>query len=206
MKEKGFTLVEVLVAVALLAVVLLAMAPLFLSSVKLNSTAFDKTTADSLAKQQLEALTLLPSGDPTYLRMPAQATCWTSDPRCNSSTNPAFPTGCPCLNTAAVTMATPGSTTMTPFPAHFYFDSVVPGASGATNVPVANPYNIYTTVQEFSAADLTTPLAASGTQNYALKRVDVFVDSIKAGLIGLNGVTMTGYLRNTYSYPNNPGF
>ena len=66
--------------------------------------------------------------------------------------------------------------------------------------PVANPYNRYITVQEFAATDLTIPLASALTTAYGMKRVDVYVNSRKAGLIGLNGVTVTGYKKNTLNY------
>jgi prepilin-type N-terminal cleavage/methylation domain-containing protein len=186
--QNGFTLVEVLVAVTMMAFVLLAMAPLFLTGMKLNSTAFDKTMATSLAREKLEDIMLLPSGDPTYLRLPVNATCLTSDPRCSVPPPALGPDPCPCLSRAAMTFAASDQTAL-----FYYMDRRLAA-------PVPNPYNRYLTVQEFASTDLTIPLASVLTPAYGMKRVDVYVNSRKAGLIGLNGVTVTGYKKNTLSY------
>jgi prepilin-type N-terminal cleavage/methylation domain-containing protein len=60
---KGFTLVETLVAILILAIAALALAPLFVTGMQTNASAFDYTMANTLAKEKIEAVTLLPSGD-----------------------------------------------------------------------------------------------------------------------------------------------
>ncbi len=69
---KGFTLVETLVAILLLAFAALALAPLFVSGMQTNASAFDYTMANTLAKEKIESLTLLPSGDPSIRLLAGQ--------------------------------------------------------------------------------------------------------------------------------------
>lgn len=189
-KTAGFTLVEALVSIAILAMATLAMAPLFVNSMKVNSTAFDRTMANTLAKEKLEEILLLPSGDPT-LRIPTNKSCYTNDPRCAASPY----SGCPCQVTAAI-----DTTLALDTPSTFYF------TDKSTGKAVANPYNRYLTVQEFNLSSLTTPLVANPSTSYEVKRVDVYITSRRAGLLGLTGITETGYIRNTFSYAGNLGF
>jgi prepilin-type N-terminal cleavage/methylation domain-containing protein len=186
----GFTLVESLVAIALLAMAMLAMAPLFVNGMKMNSTAFDKTMANTFAKEKLEEALLLPSGDPK-LRIPAGSSCYTNDPRCAAAPFK----GCPCVSTAAINKTLPLDTPVT-----FYY------TDKRTGKAIPNPYNRYLTVQEFNLTSLTTPLVASATNAYAVKRVDVYVTATRAGLLGLSGITETGFVRNTFSFPPNLGY
>jgi prepilin-type N-terminal cleavage/methylation domain-containing protein len=61
--ERGVTLVELLIAVALLGIVLLGIAPLFLASVRSNYSAFEYTSIHNLARDRLEQLMNLPFND-----------------------------------------------------------------------------------------------------------------------------------------------
>ncbi|SRR5713101_7317216 len=54
--ERGLTLVELLIAVALLGFILLGIAPLFIASVKSNYSANEYTSANTLARDKLEEL------------------------------------------------------------------------------------------------------------------------------------------------------
>src|SRR5712691_208656 len=62
--ERGLTLVELLIAVALLGFILLGIAPLFIASVKSNYSANEYTSANTLARDKLEQLMNLTFDDP----------------------------------------------------------------------------------------------------------------------------------------------
>ncbi len=211
--DGGFTLVEILVAIGLLAGVLLAMAPLFMLSMKTNNSAFDRSTAAAFAKESLEKLVLLPSGDATYLRMGTGTNCYTSDPRCVNGLS----SSCPCTTGTTVTKVTPGTAvnsgaTLPAMSSKFYYTYIPNGTSTAKATP--NPFSTYYTIQEFafspaplgSAPALGAAVTAGSSVNYDVKRIDVYVKSSKAGLIGLEGITMTGYIRNSYADSANPGY
>jgi prepilin-type N-terminal cleavage/methylation domain-containing protein len=57
---RGFSLIEVLIALFILAIVLLGVAPLFLQGTKSNAAAFDYTTAAALVREKLEELKQTP--------------------------------------------------------------------------------------------------------------------------------------------------
>ncbi len=58
MKEKGFTLIEVMIAMAILGVGLAAMAPLFLAHLQINNQSELKNGAVLVAQQTLDTLRL----------------------------------------------------------------------------------------------------------------------------------------------------
>lgn len=62
-RERGLTIVEVPVALALLAFGLLAMAPMFTGAVRTNASAFNLTNANTLAREKMEELIGFPSTD-----------------------------------------------------------------------------------------------------------------------------------------------
>ena len=62
-KEKGFTLVEVLVAICVLSFGLLAVASMQLAAIQANSTARELTDALNIAQEKMEELIALPFGD-----------------------------------------------------------------------------------------------------------------------------------------------
>jgi prepilin-type N-terminal cleavage/methylation domain-containing protein len=62
--ERGVTLVELLIAIALLGFILLGIAPLFIASVKSNYSANEYTSLNNLARDRLEQLMTLPFDDP----------------------------------------------------------------------------------------------------------------------------------------------
>ena len=63
-EPRGFTLVEVIFALAMLAMALLALAPLLSGAVKTNASADRLTNANTLAREKLEELTGYPRSDP----------------------------------------------------------------------------------------------------------------------------------------------
>jgi prepilin-type N-terminal cleavage/methylation domain-containing protein len=62
--ERGVTLVELLIALALLSFILLGIAPLFMSSVKANYSGNEYTSIHNMARDRLEALMALPFNAP----------------------------------------------------------------------------------------------------------------------------------------------
>jgi len=62
--ERGLTLIELIVAVALFGFVLLGIVPLFLGSVKSNYSANEYTSVNTLARDRLEQLMNMPFQDP----------------------------------------------------------------------------------------------------------------------------------------------
>ena len=62
--ERGLTMVEMLIAVALMGFILLGILPLFIGSVKLNFSANEYTSVHNLCRDRLEQLMNLPWNDP----------------------------------------------------------------------------------------------------------------------------------------------
>ena len=62
--QRGVTLVELLIAIALLGFILLGIAPLFIASVKSNYSANEYTSLNNLGRDRLEQLMTLPFNDP----------------------------------------------------------------------------------------------------------------------------------------------
>ncbi len=62
--ERGLTLVEMIIAIAILGFILLGIAPLFVASVKSNYSASEYTSINVIARDRLEQLMNLPFLDP----------------------------------------------------------------------------------------------------------------------------------------------
>jgi prepilin-type N-terminal cleavage/methylation domain-containing protein len=63
-RQKGLTLIEVLVALTILGLALLALAPMFTTAVKSNASAYQLTNTTTLAREKLEELSGYPRSDP----------------------------------------------------------------------------------------------------------------------------------------------
>jgi prepilin-type N-terminal cleavage/methylation domain-containing protein len=63
-RQKGMTLIEVLVALTILGLALLALAPMFTTAVKSNASAYQLTNSTILAREKLEELSGYPRSDP----------------------------------------------------------------------------------------------------------------------------------------------
>lgn len=64
-RQRGMTLVELLVAMAILGVVILSVIGLFTQSISLNSSGMDYTRVNDLARSRVEELVSLPFDHPT---------------------------------------------------------------------------------------------------------------------------------------------
>ena len=67
MNNKGFTLLEILIAISVLAIALLAMAQMQIVAISTNAFANRMTKATTLAQDKIEQLKRLPYNDPTNL-------------------------------------------------------------------------------------------------------------------------------------------
>jgi prepilin-type N-terminal cleavage/methylation domain-containing protein len=72
-RQRGMSLVEVLVALAILAIVTLSVIGLFTQSIAMNATGMDYTTVNNIARSTLEDLVSLPFNDP---RISIDPTTW----------------------------------------------------------------------------------------------------------------------------------
>jgi type IV pilus assembly protein PilV len=72
--SKGFTLIEVMIALIILAVGLLALMTMQIVSIKANAFSSEMTYSSMLAEQQLENLKYLPFTDPALVATPTPQT------------------------------------------------------------------------------------------------------------------------------------
>lgn len=177
-RERGMTLIEVLVALSILAVALLALAPLFTVSVKTNASAHQLTNANTLAREKLEELSGYPRNDPR-LTVPDQK-------------NAAAPNGVTDTGTGSIVGYNAACDNDLP---KFYQPST--GAvSFATTSPGASwfsyPYTRTYTVEQFDGT-LVNRITAPGA--YVVKLITVTVQPTQGPFPGLRRTTQSLYLR-----------
>jgi Tfp pilus assembly protein PilV len=183
--ERGLTIVEVPIALALLAFGLLAMAPMFTGAVRTNASAFNLTNANTLAREKMEELIGYPSTDPR-LAVPAGA-------------NAAGPAGTSTTGSGSIVTAST------------FCDSDLPSwykpSTGATSAAATSPgigwflfpYTRTYTVEQFRE-DLTTRVVAPGT--YGVKLLTVVVRPTSGPFPGLRQTTQSVYVRFRDASPN----
>lgn len=183
--ERGLTIVEVPIALALLAFGLLAMAPMFTGAVRTNASAFNLTNANTLAREKMEELIGFPSTDPR-LAVPAGA-------------NAAVPSGTSTTGAGSVVAVSDLCANDLP--------SWYKPSSGATSAAATSPgigwfkfpYTRTYTVEQFRE-DLTTRVVTPGT--YGVKLVTVIVRPTSGPFPGLRQTTQSVYVRFRDASPN----
>jgi len=205
--ERGITLVEVPIAMAILAFGLLAMAPMFTGAVRTNASSNQLTNANTLAREKMEELTGFPSTDPR-LAVAVNA-------------NAAGPTGTTIAGASVdVCVPVPGA-----IPARSFCDNDLPlwykPTTGATSSDPTSPgigwfsfpYTRTYTVEQLRE-DLTTRVVtpsatcavAWGTDTcpgtFAVKLLTVVVRPTSGPLPGLRQTTQSVYVRFRNASPN----
>jgi len=185
-RQRGLTLIEILVALSILALAVLALAPLFTISIRTNASSNQLTNANTLARGKLEELSGYPRNDPR-LMVPA-------------TSNAAAPTG------VTITGAAVGACDPVPAasPPRTYCENDLPkwhqpstgATSGAATSPGAGwfsyPYSRTYTIEQFDG-DLTTRITAPAA--YVVKLITVTVRPTAGPFPGLRRTTQSLYLR-----------
>jgi Tfp pilus assembly protein PilV len=203
--ERGVTLVEVPIALAILAFGLLAMAPMFTGAVRTNASSNQLTNANTLAREKMEELIGFPSTDPRLaVAMGANA---------------AGPSGTTISGATVDTCQTVPNTTIT------YCDNDLPHwykpSTGATSIAATSPgigwfvfpYTRTYTVEQFRE-DLTTRVVtpsatcavAWGTDTcpgtFGVKLLTIVVRPTSGPFPGLRQTTQSVYVRFRDASPN----
>lgn len=185
-RERGVTLIEVLVALTVLALALLGLAPMFTGAVRSNASANQLTNANTLAREKLEELSGYPRNNPRLTVA--------------NTKDSAGPTG------TTITGANVGACVSVPAasPARTYCDNDLPrwtnprtGAiSFNTTSPGAGwfryPYSRTYTIEQFDG-NLTTRITAPA--DYIVKLVTVTVRPTAGPFPGLRQSKQSLYLR-----------
>src|SRR6266496_1410481 len=191
--ERGMTLVEVPLALAILSFGLLAIAPMFTGAVRTNASSNQLTNANTLAREKMEELIGFPSTDPR-LAVAVGA-------------NAAGPTGTT-ITGASVDVCDPVPGVI---PARRFCDNDLPlwykPATGATSTAATSPgigwfpypYRRTYTVEQFRE-NLTTRVLTPGT--YGVKLLTVVVRPTSGPFPGLRQTTQSVYVRFRDAKPN----
>lgn len=174
-KERGLTLIEILVAISILALALLGLAPLFTNSVRTNASSNQLTNANTLAREKLEELSGYPRNDPRLT--------------IGAGKNAAGPVA---IAGALTDLGNPWVLNDLPK----WYQPSTGATSGATTSPGAGwfsfPYSRTYTVEQFDA-DLTTRVTSPAP--YVVKLITVTVRPTLGPFPGLRRTTQSLYLR-----------
>lgn len=186
--ERGLSIIEALITMALIAVVLLALAPLFSQSVNVNASSSQLSIANSLAREKLEELLLFPTTDPR-LAVPSGALKQEFPKTGDPADLPRYwnpETG------ATSTATTSPGVGWFPFP-YLRTYTVEPFVTQAATTLVAVP----STLSDESILNLgqTAP-------DYHVKLVTVTVTPTSGSLPGLRRTTQSAYARYRNAQPN----
>lgn len=185
--ERGMTLVEVPIALAILGFGLLAIAPMFTGAVRTNASSNQLTNANTLAREKMEELIGFPSTD-ARLAVAVGA-------------NAAGPPGTSTTGTGSIVDTTFNTFCINDLPR--WYKPVTGATSTAATSPGIGwfvfPYTRTYTVEQF-AADLTTRVPAPGT--YGVKLLTVVVRPTSGPFPGLRQTTQSVYVRFRDASPN----
>ena len=183
-RERGLTIIEVPIALAMLGFGLLAMAPVFTGAVRTNASAQQLTNANTLAREKMEELIGFPSTDP---RLAVAAGSNAAGPDTTSTgTGSIVGTNDFCKNDLPL----------------WYQPSTGATSKVATSPGIgwfAFPYTRTYTVQQYRE-DLTTRVVAPGT--YGVKLLTVVVRPTSGPFPGLRRTTQSVYVRFRDASPN----
>jgi prepilin-type N-terminal cleavage/methylation domain-containing protein len=188
-RQKGLTLIEVLVALTILGLALLALAPMFTTAVKSNASAYQLTNSTILAREKLEELSGYPRSDPR-LTVPGNANAAIPSV---GGTAPSGSTAVQCVDNPDPNMAT-------------YCDNDLPTwinpQTGATSFAPANarpgiawfpyPFTRTYTIEQF---DGTLVTRVNSPAPYTVKLVTVIVRPTSGPFPGLRESRQSLYLR-----------
>ena len=185
--ERGVTLVEVPIALAILGFGLLAIAPMFTGAVRTNASSHQLTNANTLAREKIEELIGFPSTDPR-LAVAANA-------------NAAGPPGTSTTGSGSIVDTTTNTFCQNDLP-RWYKPSTGATSTASTSpglgwftYPCTRTY----TVEQF-AEDLTTRVLTPGT--YGVKLLTVVVRPTSGPFPGLRQTTQSVYVRFRDASPN----
>ena len=176
-RQRGMTLIEVLVALSILAIAILALAPLFTMSVRTNASAHQLTNANTLAREKLEELSGYPRNDPRLTIA--------------DGSNAAGPTG---TTISGALIDTSNAYVLNDLPK--WYQPSTGAVSGANTSPgiswFSYPYTRTYTIEQFDGT-LTNRITAPGA--YVVKFVTVMVRPTQGPFPGLRTTTQSLYLR-----------
>jgi Tfp pilus assembly protein PilV len=185
--ERGMTMVEVPLALAILSFGLLAIAPLFTGAVRTNASSNQLTNSNTLAREKMEELIGFPSTD-ARLAVAVGA-------------NAAGPPGTSTTGTGSIVNTTVNTFCQNDLPRWYK------PATGATSTAATSPgigwflfpYSRTYTVEQFRE-DLTTRVLTPGT--YGVKLLTVVVRPTSGPFPGLRQTTQSVYVRFRDATPN----
>jgi prepilin-type N-terminal cleavage/methylation domain-containing protein len=184
-RNRGVTLIEVPIAMAILGFGLLAMAPLFTGAVRTNASSNQLTNANTLAREKMEELIGFPSTD-ARLAVPANA-------------NATGPTGTTSTGTGSVVIVNTVCDNDLP---KWYKPSSGATSTASTSPGVGwflYPYTRTYTVEQFQG-DLTTRVLSPAT--YGVKLLTITVRPTSGPFPGLRQTTQSVYVRFRDASPN----
>ena len=185
--ERGMTLVEVPIALAILSFGLLAIAPMFTGAVRTNASSSQLTNANTLAREKMEELIGFPSTDPR-LGIAVGA-------------NAAGPPGTSTTGTGSIVDTTVNTFCQNDLP-RWYKPATGATSTAATSPGIGwfiYPYSRTYTVEQFRE-DLTTRVLTPGT--YGVKLLTVVVRPTSGPFPGLRQTTQSVYVRFRDATPN----
>lgn len=180
-RERGLTLIEVLVAATILAIALLGLAPMFTGAVRSNASANQLTNANTLAREKLEELSGYPRNNAKMTVAPGA--------------NAAVPTGGTIAGAIVAVNAALNNdlpTWTNPRTGAVSFAATSPGVGW-----FVYPYSRTYTVEQFDGnltTRITTP-APPAAPVYVVKLITVTVRPTRGPFPGLRRTTQSLYLR-----------